>query len=181
MNKTICVAFLSVCGAVGYGQTPPPAADAVKPVHAVTPKTVKPKKVIAPRATPQATIPAGAVKTPEGAYRFTDAQGKSWIYRETPFGVSRVPDAPLHAAGTSSVQTPFGATKTSGAPAAATAVTAGKPAGDSTAQVTAVAKGDTIQFQKPTPFGATSWKKNKSDLTPEEQKIWEREQAKGTH
>ena len=37
-------------------------------------------------------IPAGAVKDAEGDYHYTDPQGKKWIFRKTPFGVSRMED-----------------------------------------------------------------------------------------
>jgi len=34
-------------------------------------------------------IPAGAVVVESNLYRHTDAQGKTWIYRRTPFGITR--------------------------------------------------------------------------------------------
>src|SRR5215471_14504335 len=39
-------------------------------------------------------IPAGAVKSPDGAYHYTDARGKKWIYRATPWGIARGEDKP---------------------------------------------------------------------------------------
>jgi hypothetical protein len=170
MNKTICVMCLSACCALGFAQTdsaPVPAKPA--PAKAVSAKS-KTKKASAP-GTPIAVmkIPADAVKTPEGAYRYKDANGKSWIYRETPFGVSRVEDTPRTGSSVNSTK------------AAAIATVSGpRTQTDSSATVTAVAKGEMITFQKPTPFGVTSWQKRKSDLTPDEQKVWDREQAKGT-
>jgi hypothetical protein len=127
-----------------------------------TPKVVKKPTPVAPL-----TIPASAVKQSDGNYRYVDAKGTAWIYRNTPFGVSRATEA---------------AVKANAAMAQAGSVTASagsaKPAQDRDEKVTAVANGDTIQFARPTPFGVTRWSKSKSDLTPDEQKIWDREQAK---
>ena len=39
-----------------------------------------------------AGLPAGATKLGPYRWRYTDAQGKVWIYRDTPFGLTRVPD-----------------------------------------------------------------------------------------
>jgi hypothetical protein len=39
-----------------------------------------------------AGLPAGAVKIGPYRWRYTDAQGKVWMYRDTPFGLTRVPD-----------------------------------------------------------------------------------------
>ncbi len=176
MRLTIGAVLLSACSVMSFAQT---ASTSTAPAaHPKSAKAKTRKKTAAPsHAITAETIPAGAVKTPEGSYRYTDSAGKAWIYRETPFGVSRVAADARPAAANGSVQTPFGVTKTeTAAPKPATAVKA-----DATEHITAVAKGDNIQFQKPTPFGMTSWLKNKSNLTPEEQQIWAREQAKGTH
>lgn len=35
-------------------------------------------------------IPAGAVETGPGSYRYTDAGGTAWLLRRTPFGVAAV-------------------------------------------------------------------------------------------
>ncbi len=127
-----------------------------------TPKVAKKPAPVAPL-----TIPASAVKQPDGNYRYVDAKGTAWIYRNTPFGVSRATEATVKAnaamAQTASPTDAMGSTK---------------PAQDRDEKVTAVASGDTIQFARPTPFGVTRWSKNKTDLTPDEQKIWDREQAK---
>ncbi|MGO9095573.1 MAG: hypothetical protein ACLQGV_10150 [Bryobacteraceae bacterium] len=37
-------------------------------------------------------LPAGAVKIGPYRWRYADAQGKVWMYRDTPFGLTRVPD-----------------------------------------------------------------------------------------
>jgi len=54
------------------------------------------KKSPAPPATTQeAGIPADAVQIAPYTYRFYDAKGKVWIYRQTPFGVSRREELPV--------------------------------------------------------------------------------------
>ena len=35
-------------------------------------------------------IPAGATRSEDGDFHYTDPQGKKWIYRQTPFGVARL-------------------------------------------------------------------------------------------
>src|SRR4029077_17298297 len=63
------------------------------------PKKQSAKKSSAPPA--ELTLPAGAKQVEIGTYTFTDAQGKKWIYRKTPFGLARLEDKPTEA----SVQT----------------------------------------------------------------------------
>jgi hypothetical protein len=43
-----------------------------------------------PAAVKPADIPAGAVQTGPGSYRYTDAGGTAWLLRRTPFGVAAV-------------------------------------------------------------------------------------------
>ena len=95
------------------------------------------------------TLPAGAKKVETGTYTYTDAQGKKWIYRQTPFGLSKAEDKP--------------------APESAAA-----PAGIVT---TATEDGDTIRFERPGPFGVYRWQKKKTDLTDDEKAAWEKSKA----
>ena len=99
----------------------------------------------------QLQIPRGAVKGDDGMYRYTDAQGKKWIYYQTPFGVGRAEDKPLP-------ERP----KTE----------------DEYAAVKAVEDGDTIHFERPSPFGVYKWDRKKSELDKMETTVWERERAK---
>ena len=39
------------------------------------------------------TIPAGAVETQPGFYRYTDADGTHWLLRKTPFGIAAVEES----------------------------------------------------------------------------------------
>jgi hypothetical protein len=113
-----------------------------------------PKKERAKNPTPPAelTLPAGAKQVDLGTYTFTDAQGKKWIYRKTPFGLARLEDKPVEA---------------SAAPAA--------PSGDG---ITAKEDGDTIRFERPGPFGTYRWQKKKSELADDEKAAWERSKDK---
>src|SRR5216684_721969 len=89
------------------------------------PKKASPKKKPAPPA--EIVIPAGATQIEPATYTFTDAQGKKWIYRKTPFGIARLEDKPAD---------------TSAAPAAAAG-----------SEITAREDGDTVRFERPGPFG----------------------------
>ena len=98
-------------------------------------------------APPQAlTIPKDAVKEANGIYSYTDKQGKKWIYRDSPFGVTKTL-APEPSADT-------------------------RPNPNQAAAATKVIdKGDTVRFERPSPFGKMVWEKKKSDLTDEERKM----------
>jgi hypothetical protein len=92
-------------------------------------------------------IPAGAVQTGPNSWRYTDQKGETWIYRKTPFGVSRiavVPPAP-----TPEIEIPAG--------------------------FKAVQVGDEIQFERPAPFGVARWSRKPDQLNEIERKVWERD------
>jgi hypothetical protein len=167
MKKTICILLLSAAAVVASAQTTP------APTAQTTPKA-KTKAKPAPAASAPLKIPSDAVKTEDGSYRWTDPHGKVWLYRDTPFGVSRMAGQSGTNVPAGYMATPFGVTKkaTTNEPVAPV------PPGDPNEHVTAVAHGGMIRFEKPNPFGATAWEKKATDLTPDEQKIWDREQAK---
>jgi hypothetical protein len=122
-----------------------------------------------PAATPPG-IPAGAVKAEDG-YHYTDAQGRKWIYRRTPFGVSHAlaTDTPPAAAGH------IAATDT--APAAKSAGPSSRPATAAEANIRATDHGDTVSFERPGPFGVYKWARKKSELDPAERAAWQRAAA----
>jgi hypothetical protein len=96
-------------------------------------------------AAPAATgIPKGALEIEPNLYRYTDAHGKAWLARMTPFGVSTWEDKPAPV-------TPV--VKAKEEPPKATDL------------------GDNVRFQKKSPFGESTWVKKKSELTDEE-KDW---------
>jgi hypothetical protein len=106
----------------------------------------------AAKKTEPLTVPKDASDNGDGTYNYTDKQGKKWVYVKTPFGVTRSPAA--DSAGSS----PFGS--------APTAV-----------QTKATDKGDVVRFEQPTPFGTRTWEKKKSDLTDDERRILDGQQA----
>jgi len=136
MKLTICFAMF-LTGFIALAEDQP------------APKKERAKKNPTPPA--ELTLPAGAKQVELGTYTFTDAQGKKWIYRKTPFGLARIEDKPVEA---------------STAPAS------------SGAEITAKEDGDTIRFERPGPFGTYRWEKKKSELTEDEKAAWERLQAK---
>ena len=95
-------------------------------------------------------IPTDAVKDADGDYHSTDAQGKKWIYRKTPFGVSRMED-------TGERQT-------------------AKAAPDG-AGIKATEDGDKVRFERPGPFGVWKWEKKKSELNEDEKAALQNSQA----
>jgi hypothetical protein len=96
------------------------------------------------------TIPKDAVPNPDGkTYSYTDKEGKKWTYAKTPFGVMK-----------------FAAKD--------------KP-GDAPADLSstrAIDKGDTVRFERPSPFGKVIWEKNKSELTDGERHLLDAQKAK---
>ncbi len=93
-------------------------------------------------------LPAGAVAVESNLYRHTDAQGKTWIYRRTPFGITR---------------------------AEAQSVAPVRPeAWDNTK---AWDDGDAVRFERPGPFGVYRWRTKKSELDAAERAFWARQQA----
>jgi hypothetical protein len=120
-----------------------------------TKKTAQTPKAAA-KADPKATdaskplaIPADAVLGADGDYRYTDADGKKWIYRKTPFGVARLAD-------------------TSELPAAKVAAIAG---------IKATEDGDKVHFERQGPFGLWKWDKKKSELDETEKAALQNSQA----
>ena len=110
------------------------------------------KKAV-PAKAQQITIPEGAVEFEPYAYRYTDREGKKWIYRKTPFGVMRAED-------------------TSGSPESI------RKAQEETARLvdltTATEDGDSIRFERATPFGPMKWKRKKTELNDVERAAWDK-------
>jgi hypothetical protein len=102
------------------------------------------KTATAPEAT---AIPKDAVKNADGTYSYTDKDGKKWTYRNSPFGVIKA-----------AVREPGADTRP-------------KPSQPAAATTKAIDKGDTVQFERSTPFGPQRWEKKKSDLNAEERRI----------
>jgi len=105
----------------------------------------------AERKAPEITLPSEAVEIEPYTYRYTDNQGKKWIYRKTPFGMVRSEDRPVSAQDVQKAQ-------------------------DQTARLvestTAVEDGDSVRFERVLPFGKTQWTRKKSELNEMERAVW---------
>jgi len=119
------------------------------PLLAVTAEQKKPPARPAQPAGPT-SIPKEAKQIEPHTWRYTDSQGKTWIYRKTPFGVVRYIEPVSEAKAEEEI-----------------------PKG-----MTAVEEGDSIRFERPTPFGKHRWTRKKTELTELEQKVWERDRQK---
>ena len=154
------IAFTLFAAALGCAQSqssapaPAPAAGSTAAPKNTTP--AKNKKPAQPTTQQKAaaqsqvqSIPAGATQVEPNLYRYTDSNGKTWNYRQTPFGISR-----------------WEATSSSSAP----------EANPETAQpkrdpVKVTDLGDSYRFEKKTPFGQSTWVRKKSALTDEEKAL----------
>jgi hypothetical protein len=139
-------------------------AEAAKPAPPKTQTATAAKKALdAPRsaavtkaAEPKLIngIPEGAVQLEAYTYSYTDPEGKEWIYRRTPFGVSRV----LR----SDTERPAGSGGLNGV------------APSHVPEIKVVEAGDDLQFEQNSPFGIRKWTKKKTELTSDEQAAWDR-------
>ena len=124
------------------------AQDTAKtPAQPAAKETAKDTKK-ATKAPAMAAIPKDAVETEPGFYKWTDKDGKVWMYRRTPFGVSRWPAEPMYT----------------------------KQQDTADQQTTAVEQGDSIRFERSTPFGKRTWVRKKTELNETEQAIWASQQ-----
>jgi len=103
------------------------------------------------RVTRPVEIPNGAVEVEPGTFRVTDVKGKTWFYRRTPFGVMRCEERPEDLR---------------------------VKAADEYLDVKAVEDGESIRFERPTPFGLHQWTTKKSELDEMERTVWNREKTK---
>ena len=88
--------FLVVCmSALALSAAAP---QAQKKSASATPKAAAKAAPKVGDASKPMAIPSDAVLGEDGDYHYTDPQGKKWIYRKTPFGVTRMEDSPERAA-----------------------------------------------------------------------------------
>jgi hypothetical protein len=167
--KTIALTLFAA--ALGFAQVKPPTGIVPVPKAKTTaappaakakpqpPKSHAPKPAPDPKAmAPAQSIPAGAKLVEPNLYRYTDSNGKTWNYRQTPFGISKWEET--SPAGSEPVSQP--------APQS-------KQAKSDPVVVTDL--GDSYRFDKKTPFGHSSWTRKKSELTDEEKTIAETQRA----
>jgi hypothetical protein len=149
MTKLWTVAMLCAGMAVAASG----ASDAAKTkAEAAKAEAAKAKPVPDPML---AKLPAGAKQVAPNEWEYTDAQGKKWLYRRTPFTLAKLAlaDNPQTAQETEWDRNLVEST-------------------------TAVEMGDSIQFTRPGLFGMLKWTANKNRLDPMEKQVWEREQRK---
>jgi hypothetical protein len=142
------IALTLIAAGLGFAQsqsaTQSSAAAKQSPATAPKPKTQIPRKATAAqKANPPLTIPPGAKLVEPNLYRYTDSAGKTWMYRQSPFGISKFEDAPAAA------QQP---------PAA------GEP-------TTVTDLGDSVRFERKTAFGISHWTRKKTELTDDEKAL----------
>jgi hypothetical protein len=106
------------------------------------------------------SIPAGATQVEPNLYRYTDSDGKTWNYRQTPFGISRWEEKPASSQ-LSSQATPQAS-----------------PAKSDPVAVTD--QGDSYRFEKKTPFGTSTWVRKKTELNAEEKALTDSPSAAGS-
>ncbi|HTW67144.1 MAG TPA: hypothetical protein VME17_21140 [Bryobacteraceae bacterium] len=109
------------------------------------------KSAAAQKANPPVTaIPGGAKLIEPNLYRYTDSNGKTWMYRQTPFGISRWEDTPNLAPHPAPASEPVSVTDL----------------------------GDSVRFERQTAFGPSQWVRKKSELTEEEKALVANQQDK---
>lgn len=155
--KTIALTLFAA--ALGFGQsqtgtTTPVKKDKAKTAAPAQKSAAQNKKPAPPPAAPPSPeqrakaqtqtqpIPAGATLVEPNLYRYTDSNGKTWNYRQTPFGVSRWEET-----------------------------SAPQPAPAKSEPTVVTDLGDSYRFEKKTPFGASTWVRKKSELTDEERAL----------
>jgi hypothetical protein len=108
----------------------------------------------APAAASQSGVklPADAQRIDDSTYRYRDAQGKTWIYAQTPFGFSRSEESatakPVQAADSNPVKVRD--------------------------------LGDSYEFVKTSPFGQSRWTRKKTDLSADERDMVNQSQTDAT-
>ena len=100
----------------------------------------EPAKKTEPKNAPESKKNAPSEK------RITDKDGKTYILRETPFGIAKVEDKPED-----------------------------NKVAEPSADFRAFEDGDSVRFEKPTPFGVARWVRKMSELDDEERAVWERD------
>jgi hypothetical protein len=91
------------------------------------------------------TIPAGAVQIDGQTYKVKEKDGKTWVYRKTPFGVSRVEEEQFKKQNEAALI---------------------KPAKEANVKVTDL--GTEYRFERAHAFGVQVWKTKKAALTEDE-------------
>jgi hypothetical protein len=116
-----------------------------------------------------AGIPAHAIQIAPDTYRFKDKQGQTWIYRQTPFGLTHFGDCEDRSPAVA-VQKCVTEPRPQGSGLRAVA-----PPADAAANIRVTAQGETLEFERPGPFGVYRWQKKESELNQQERAVWLRQ------
>jgi hypothetical protein len=170
------VSIFAIGAGLAFAQSGHGRAGAKQPrQHSESPAPVsaqsKPAEAAPAVPGPAVTVPAGASETSPGVYKHTDSSGKNWTYRKTPFGVVRSADG--------AAAEPAADTKAN-APKRESPFAGGKTAPASAPVTKAVEDGDTVRFERSTPFGPTRWTRKRSELSADETEILEQSRARKT-
>ncbi len=170
MKKLTLIILMSVASL--SAQVPPPDSKINKTTKKTTAAVPKPAE-----STVVTSIPKDAEALGSGKFRAVDSSGAPWIYQETPFGITKTPEAVTKAqtsqntafgvmkpadASTSAHSSPFGASMT-GEPG-------NKPQEGAASGVTAFPSGNEIRFEKQSPFGKSTWTRKRSDVLTDVEK-----------
>jgi hypothetical protein len=153
--KLLFVVFVSAFAL--SAQDPQANTPERQPVKKAAPKAAANRAPKAPKVTDASkpmAIPSAAALGADGDYHFTDSQGNKWIYRKTPFGVTRLEDTPQ--------------------------LTPARAATGAGAGIKATEDGDTVRFERQGPFGLWKWEKKKSELDESERAALAHSQANNT-
>ena len=141
--RNLVLLFLPVVLLSATEKAPPAKKTAAKPAASAV-RTAPPAAV---------TIPSGAVEIEPFLFRHTAADGKVWLYRKTPFGITKMEESARDEA-----------QRTAQKAATAPKITD---------------NGDTIRFERNTPMGKHSWERKRAELTVEE-KQWLEQKAQSS-
>ncbi|MCC6591393.1 MAG: hypothetical protein IT168_32205 [Bryobacterales bacterium] len=131
---------------------PQPKSPAKPQAKATAPAPAAvPAKLTSPDGNPQ--LPKGAVEVEPGLFKHSAANGEVWMYRRTPFGYSRYqPQKDL--------------------------IDADK---EESQYLVATDNGDSVLFERKTPFGVNKWSRKKSELSGAERLALERVKQGGAN
>jgi hypothetical protein len=149
----LVVGLLAVCVISGNAKEPhrKPAVPARKNVAAAPARKVIP--------VPQ--IPADAKRVDENTFVHTNTKGETWYYRRTPFGVT-AERASASVVPPPSTERPLAPFTDSTKPA---------PGRVSEEEITAVESGESVRFERSTPFGKQVWTRRIGELNEEERAV----------
>lgn len=103
-------------------------------------------------------LPKTAVEVEPNLWRFTDDKGQVWMYRKTPFGFSKYRQDQVASTHTGTLD----------------------PDVEESRHLTAVEEGDTVRFERKTPFGVNKWTRKKDNLSTAERMALDRAQGKSS-